>query len=211
MVSGEPDQIASSSASAFMDSLATYRHNCGLPGISLQLGGQCSHLTKNNVDSKSMEHSEWAVLIMKAMSVPIACQVMAELDANTISTTPCLAQDPFFAHILLSTMPSSSKKSKVSPEEANELVVNMLRVAMELQATERLGTCYFPFSGQPKLTTTSDTNEPLTSCGADSITFAQFKGQVLKELDVNVPVMYLSDDYTINDMIVNIVETYAAA
>jgi len=61
------------------------------------------------------------------------------------------------------------------------------------------------------LTRKLDTNDPLTSCGADSITFAQFKGQVLKELDVDVPVMYLSDDYTINDMIINIVETYAAA
>jgi len=93
-----------------------------------------------------------------------------------------------------STVPLSTKKCKLSPEEANKLIVNMLRAAMELQDTERL-----------------DTNEPLTSCGADSITFAQFKGEVLKELDVDIPVMYLSDDYTISDMIVNIVETYAAA
>jgi len=61
------------------------------------------------------------------------------------------------------------------------------------------------------LTVNSDTNEPLTSCGADSIAFAQFKGQVLKELQVDVPIMYLSDEYSINDMIVNIMETYGAA
>jgi hypothetical protein len=61
------------------------------------------------------------------------------------------------------------------------------------------------------LTRKSDINEPLTSCGADSITFAQFKGQVLKELGVDIPVMYLSDDHTISDMIANIVETYVAA
>jgi len=51
----------------------------------------------------------------------------------------------------------------------------------------------------------------LTSCGADSITFAQFKGQVLKELAVDVPVMFLSESYTIGEMIVSILETYAAA
>ena len=54
----------------------------------------------------------------------------------------------------------------------------------------------------------SDTAEPLTSCGADSITFAQFKGQILKELDVDVPMVYLSDSFTISEMINSILESY---
>jgi hypothetical protein len=33
----------------------------------------------------------------------------------------------------------------LSPEEANKLIVNMLRVAMELQVTERLGIYYSLF------------------------------------------------------------------
>lgn len=53
--------------------------------------------------------------------------------------------------------------------------------------------------------------EPLTSLGADSITFAQFKGQVLKEFEVDVPMVYLSDSYTISDMINNVLETYGVA
>ena len=53
-----------------------------------------------------------------------------------------------------------------------------------------------------------DTAEPLTSCGADSITFAQFKGQILKELEVDVPMVYLSDSFTISEMINNILESY---
>jgi len=86
---------------------------------------------------------------------------------------------------------NSVETCKLPKGEAKKVIVNMLRAAMELQPTERL-----------------DTNEPLTSCGADSITFAQFKGQVLKELDVDVPVMYLSDDYTIDDMVEKVVEIY---
>jgi len=53
-----------------------------------------------------------------------------------------------------------------------------------------------------------DLAEPLTSCGADSITFAQFKGQVLKDYKIDVPAEYLSEEFTINDMIGNILETY---
>ena len=53
----------------------------------------------------------------------------------------------------------------------------------------------------------TDTNEPLTSCGGDSITFAQFKGHVLRELEVDVPITYLSEDYSIDDMITNILDT----
>lgn len=102
------------------------------------------------------------------------------------------------------------KKNKLSPEEANKLIINILRVAMELQGTERLGM-YIPILSDMKLMRKLDTNEPLTSCGADSITFAQFKNQVLKELGVDVPIVYLSDDYTINDMTANIVETYVTA
>jgi acyl carrier protein len=51
----------------------------------------------------------------------------------------------------------------------------------------------------------------LTSLGADSITFAQFKGQVLKEFEVDVPMVYLSDSYTISDMINNVLEAYGVA
>lgn len=47
--------------------------------------------------------------------------------------------------------------------------------------------------------------------GADSITFAQFKGQVLKEFQVDVPMIYLSDGYTISDMINNVLESYGVA
>jgi len=131
MISGKPGQVANISANAFMDSLATFRHNCGLPGISLQLSAH---------DLSKDDTVEWTAMILKAMSVPIACQIVAE--PESISTAPSLAQDPVFAHIH-STVPLSTKlKSKLSLDEANERIVNMLRVAMELQATERLGTCH---------------------------------------------------------------------
>lgn len=127
-----------------MDSLMTYRHNCGLPGVSLQLGAQNNDPVKSCI---STEASEWITQIVKAMSAPITCQMVAKLHVNAISMTPSLARDPFFARILSPTEAQSTKKSKLVPEEANKLIVNMLRMAMELQASERLGAYHFSFEG----------------------------------------------------------------
>jgi len=204
-------QAAYIAANAFMDSLATYRHNCGLPGTSLQLGAVDSN--KDNIDdgiSKVMVLSEAIPLIVKAISVPIALQVIAHLDVHKISVTPFLAQDSIFSSLLSRKDAPLKEKVKMSSEQVKSAIVDILRLAMELQASEKLGMFFFHSNGCLDILRNQDTNEPLTSCGADSIAFAQIKGQVLNELDVDVPVMYLSDDYTINDMIVYIVETYIA-
>jgi len=139
VVTGNPGQMVDVSANAFLDSLATYRHNCGLPGISLQLGDWESGADNTDDISKHMDHSRGIPLIVKAMTVPIASQVIAQLNFNKISATPFLAQDPFFASVLASKDATSNKKLKLSTEQANQLIVNMLRVAMELQASEKLG------------------------------------------------------------------------
>ncbi len=208
-------QVASIAANAFMDSLATYRHNCGLPGTSLQLGAvDFNDPKKENIDdgiSKLMVLSEAIPLIVKAISVPISLQVIAHLDVHKISVTPFLAQDSIFSSLLSRKDAPSKKKVKMSSEQAKSVLVDMLRLAMELQASEKLGMFFSILRGWLKILRNQDTNEPLTSCGADSIAFAQIKGQVLNELGVDVPVMYLSDDYTINDMIIYIVETYSIA
>jgi len=141
VVTGNPGHMADVSANAFLDSLATYRHNCGLPGISLQLGDWESD-TDDSI-SKRMNHSRGIPLLVKAMTVPIASQVITQLDFENISATPFLARDPFFASVLASKDSMSNKKPKLSTEQANQLIVNMLRVAMELQASEKLGTFRF--------------------------------------------------------------------
>ena len=56
------------------------------------------------------------------------------------------------------------------------------------------------------LTPISEIDEALTASGGDSITFAQFKGQVLKEYGFDIPALYLSDSFTIADMINHIID-----
>jgi len=125
-----------------MDSLATYRHNCGLPGTSLQLGAWESKLIgnidMNNSFAKLISNSEGIPLIMKAMSVPIPLQIIAIMDAEKIASTPACAKDPFFAP-LLASMSASGKKDKLSTDDVKKMVVDLLRVAMELQPSEKLG------------------------------------------------------------------------
>ncbi|PPQ84949.1 hypothetical protein CVT25_004462 [Psilocybe cyanescens] len=193
---GNPGQIAYVSANSFMDSLAAYRHNSGLPGTSLQLGAWesklISNIDMNNSFALLMKNEEGLPLIVKAMTIPIPLQVIARMDSTKLAATPAYAKDPFFAPFLSS--PKASSKVKLSEAEAKKIINNILRVALELQPSEQL-----------------DIAEPLTSCGADSITFAQFKGQVLKEFEVDIPMVYLSDAYSIGDMITHILESYGAA
>lgn len=49
-------------------------------------------------------------------------------------------------------------------------------------------------------------SDSLVSCGIDSIAFAQIRGKIMNDLDVQVPMMFLSDSFTIREMIDHIVE-----
>ncbi|KAF9473131.1 ketoacyl-synt-domain-containing protein [Pholiota conissans] len=200
VIVGNPGQVAYVAANSFMDTLAAFRHNSGMPGISLQLGAWESKLISdvdmNNSFATLMKHDEGLPLILKAMMTPIPVQIIAHMDSAKLAATPAYAKDPFFAPLLASSGITASKSSKanLSTEHVRKTLVDILRVALELQPSEKL-----------------DMSEELTSLGADSITFAQFKGQVLKEFEVDVPMVYLSDGHTINDMINNVLESYAQA
>ncbi|KAF9530718.1 hypothetical protein CPB83DRAFT_905059 [Crepidotus variabilis] len=187
----DTNEIGSASSNSFLEALAAYRHNCGLPATYLQLGSWQGNGSLTALE-KAMDYSSGYLHTVNAVTTPFPSQIIARLDAGKIAASPMLNEEPLFALLLsLGGPPIGASKNKLSREAVDQLILNLLRVALELQANEKL-----------------DPNIPLTSSGGDSITFAQFKGQVLKELDIDIPVMYLSEDYTIHDMIANIIETY---
>ena len=137
VIVGNLSQIAYASASSFMDTLATYRHNVGLPAASLQL--------ENPTTSTWLRalFSSWGTgipMIMKAMMVPSLAQIIARMDSEELSATLAYAKDPFFTSFLpLSKTAPSDIKQKLSAAEVNKIIVNILRVALELQRNMRLG------------------------------------------------------------------------
>jgi len=133
--------MASVSVHSFMDSLATYRHNSGLPGISLQL--DLLEVSTSGRATQPMKSTEIVSLIMKAMMVPIPVQVIARLDGAKLAASPAYAKDPMFLSYLT---PESSEfaqrndgKSKLSSKDATKAIVDILRAALELQPNEKLG------------------------------------------------------------------------
>ena len=79
-------------------------------------------------------------MIMKAMMVPSLAQIIARMDSEKLSATLAYAKDPFFASFLpLSKTAPSDIKQKLSAAEANKIIVNILRVALELQRNMKLG------------------------------------------------------------------------
>ena len=71
-------------------------------------------------------------MIMKAM--------MVHMDSEKLSVMLAYAKDPFFTSFLpLLKTAQSDIKQKLSAAEANKIIVNILRVALELQRNMRLG------------------------------------------------------------------------
>ena len=137
--------MASVAAHSFMDSLATYRHNCGLPGISLQLGPLESNA--NESAAQSMKSSEVISSIMKAMMVPIPLQIIARLDGAKLAASPTYVKDPIFSSFLtaasLKSIQENTGTSERSSRDATKAIVEILRAALELQPNEKLGM-YIP-------------------------------------------------------------------
>lgn len=152
VVVGNPGQISYVAANSFMDSLAAFRHNSGIPGTSLQLGAWESKLIGDvNMDNSFallMKNEEGLPLILKAMMAPIPLQMIARMDSGKLAATPAYAKDPFFAPLLSSSTGSAPKntKAKRSSEDTQKMLIDILRVALELQPSEKLGAYYFLLS-----------------------------------------------------------------
>lgn len=145
VIVGNPGQISYVAANSFMDSLAAFRHNCGLPGASLQLGAWESRLigdvNMENSFALLMKNDEGLPLILKAMMAPIPLQIIARMDISKLAASPAYAKDPFFAPLLSSSnaAPQKTTKAKLSKDNAEKILVDILRVALELQPSEKLG------------------------------------------------------------------------
>lgn len=51
----------------------------------------------------------------------------------------------------------------------------------------------------------------MTACGIDSIAFAQIRGRVMHQLGVEVPTKFLSDTFTVREMMDYVVGHYTTS
>ncbi|RDB30947.1 6-deoxyerythronolide-B synthase EryA1, modules 1 and 2 [Hypsizygus marmoreus] len=185
---GNPGQAAYVGANSFLDTLAAYRQGIGLRGLSLQLGAWESRMIEGLDLSRSavlaMSHDEGIPLIMKALSTTDPVQVIARLDMKLLGQDPALSGDPMMSEVLETHAKRMPARLSFTKGQAKQKIVEILRGLLELTVDDEL-----------------DLEESVTSCGMDSIAFAQARGRVLKAIGVEIPMLYLSDSYTMNDMI----------
>ncbi|PPQ97453.1 hypothetical protein CVT26_002801 [Gymnopilus dilepis] len=195
---GNPGQAAYAAANHYMEVLASYRRGKNLPATALQLGPWESKLTQNLDTQDSliplMDNKRGIPLIISAMSKPDSVQMIANLDARKLAAHPVYSRDPLFHSIVFPEQDKLAKTQQArSDEEISTLVANILRKVLELRPSEKL-----------------ELEDSLTICGVDSISFAQVRGRILHELMVEVPMMFLSDTFTIHEMIAFVIEKYSS-
>ncbi|KAJ7634663.1 hypothetical protein FB45DRAFT_909481 [Roridomyces roridus] len=188
---GNPGQVAYVAANSFLDSLAAFRQSRGLPGVSLQLGPWESELMDNLATQASndgavpvmtMAHKDGLPLIIRSLASPVPVQLIASVNPQALSRIPAFATDSLFSVLFTDTA------DKPSGQELNPHIYPY-RV-LELSDSEPL-----------------ELNDSMTATGIDSIAFGQIRGAVLKQLGVDIPLVYLSDAFTLNDMLAYVQES----
>ncbi|KAF8217016.1 hypothetical protein K438DRAFT_2007710 [Mycena galopus ATCC 62051] len=196
---GNPGQVAHAAANSFLDSLAAYRRSIGLPGVSLQLGLGESEVEKarpraaaaRGVLAYKITHEVCLPLILRALSSPVPVQAIAAYSAPALSRVRALAADSLFAPLVATVAAAEPLERGTSPADIAQSVESILREILELADSEPL-----------------ELNYSLSACGIDSIAFGQIRAAVKKRLGVEVPLVYLSDAFTLNDMIGGIQENF---
>ncbi|KAF8216995.1 hypothetical protein K438DRAFT_1798123 [Mycena galopus ATCC 62051] len=196
---GNPGQVANATANSFLDSLAAYRRSIGLPGVSLQLGLGESEVEKarpgaaaaRGVLAYKITHEVCLPLILRALSSPVPVQAIAAYSAPALSRVRALAADSLFAPLVATVAAAESLKRGTSPADIAQSVESILREILELADAEAL-----------------ELNDSLSAYGIDSIAFGQIRAAVKRRLGVEVPLVYLSDAFTVNQMIGGIQETF---
>jgi acyl carrier protein len=201
-----------------MEALASYRRGSNLPGTCLQLGPWESRLTQNLEFSSDsllslMDNHTGIPLILRSMFAPYTVQIIAKINGDAISSNLAYRDDPLFRSIIPAVArPVKKSSNKILTEnEISDVMMQTLRRILELKPSEQLGENSFFFSFFLYVSSDNRLAEPsdsLISCGIDSISFAQVRGKVMNQLEVEVPMKFLSDSFTIGEIVEYVKESY---
>ncbi|KAF9012764.1 hypothetical protein BDQ17DRAFT_1321707 [Cyathus striatus] len=117
-------------------------------------------------------------------------KVVVNWNAEKVAPSPGFASDAIFRELRLN---SASKRRVVkkmhSKEDISNSIIGVVKGVLEVGQND-------PF----------DVEESLISCGVDSISFAQMQGNVLQMPGVEIPVRYLSESFSVNRMLVDVLK-----
>ncbi|KAK7436199.1 hypothetical protein VKT23_019275 [Stygiomarasmius scandens] len=200
---GNPGQVAYVAGNSYLDSLAAYRRSRGLPGLSMQLGPWESKLVEQLQFSsgrslvRPIEHREGIPLLVKALTLTsvdrddftASVQLLAKFDSRVMKGIPWIREDPLWDEVTAraSDMLRSSNHASEklwTRKEVEDSIINSLRDVLELREGDLV-----------------DLEESLISCGVDSICFAQIQARSISDLGMDIPMAYLSETFTIREMI----------
>ncbi|KAF9012766.1 hypothetical protein BDQ17DRAFT_1420105 [Cyathus striatus] len=191
---GNEGQVSYVAGNAFLDSLAAHRRSIGLAGTSLQLGPWESKVIQgvdlSQTHMRIMSHDEGIPLLLQALSDDDPVQVVVDWNAEKVAQSPAFASDAIFRELRLNSASKGRVVKKMhSKKDLSNSIIGIVKEVLEVGQND-------PF----------DMEESLISCGMDSISFAQMRGNVLQRLGVEIPVRYLSESFSVNRMLVDVLK-----
>ena len=93
-----------------------------------------------------------------------------------------------------------------SREDVQPFIVSCIKDVLELGADKELGEIISLFLRSSSHNGYTDLSESLVSYGIDSIAFTQIRARVMKEFGVDVPMVLLSDAFTLRNVIRSVSE-----
>jgi len=161
-----------------------------------------------------MDNHTGIPLILRSMFAPYTVQIIAKINEDAISSNLAYRDDPLFRTIIpIVARPAKKSSNKILTEnEISDVMMQTLRRILELKPSEQLGEKTFFFFSflfyAPSDHRFAEPSDSLISCGIDSISFAQVRGKVMNQLEVEVPMKFLSDSFTIGEIVEYVKESY---